>query len=64
MSFKIDNLEINLNGVTKALILIGVGVCVGRATKKTRERTVHVVLEDRRKERKTTKKVSKKVESK
>lgn len=63
MDLKIENLEVNMKGVVKAIVLVGVGVGIGRLTRKKKERTVFVVLEDRTKAHKTSN-TKRKVESK
>lgn len=63
MDFKIENLEVSMKGVVKTIVLVGVGVGIGRLTRKKKERTVFVVLEDRTTAHKTSN-TKRKVESK
>ena len=63
MILKVEHLEINLKGVFKALVMTGIGVGICRAARNARRRTMFIILNDQKKEQKTTKKETK-VESK
>lgn len=63
MILKIENLEINLKGVFKALLWTSIGVGLCRAANNAGRYTAFVVLNNQKKEQKTSKKETK-VESK
>lgn len=62
MILRIENLEINMKGVFKALLLAGVGMSLYEAMRSPRIYAAHVILRDQKKEKKASTK-NEKVES-